>query len=64
MQLFTLYNFASNAAVIRGGRQGRLRRTGLISDGFQVARDFCGEMHIYSQKYGETNRKKWAHANE
>ena len=23
MQLFTLYNFASNAAVIRGGRQGR-----------------------------------------
>ena len=39
MQLFKLYNFASNAVTSRGGHHSRLGRTGLKNDGFQGARE-------------------------
>ena len=40
MQLFTLYNFASETAVLRGGRHGRLGPISPKSHGFQPARRF------------------------
>ena len=40
MQLFTLYNFASETAVLRGGRHGRLGPISLKTHGFQPARRF------------------------
>ena len=39
MQLFKLYNFASNAVASRGGHHSRLGRTVLNNDGFQGARE-------------------------
>ena len=58
MQLFTLYNFASSTALFQGGRHGPLGLTGLKIDGFLAARDSCGEIQIYSRKYGTFNREK------
>jgi hypothetical protein len=41
MQLFTLYNFASNTAVIQGGRHGRLGPISPDTHSFHPARPFC-----------------------